>query len=304
MAQIYYLPDEQAVDTEAGHSILSIALRAGIPHTHACGGKARCSTCRVAILNGLSNVEPRTDDERVLADLLHLAPDIRLACQTKIKGDVRLRRLVLDHEDEILTDQERPDTVPVPVGMEKHVAIMFADIRNFTPFSERLLPYDIIHVLNRYFHLIGESISGNGGFISNYMGDGIMALFGAEGEPEPELQAVKAALAMLETVEQLKSYLDTTYHSTFDIGIGIHCGEVVVGSVGSLRRKMTTAIGAAVNVANRVEAANKQAGTNLLISEPVYRMVADQVEVGHTTRVTLKGKTGAQTLYEIVGLQR
>ncbi len=302
MKQIFFLTDEKEVTAESTETILNASLRSGIPHTHVCGGHARCSTCRVMLVEGLEQCDPRNEIEQKMADQLHFDPAIRLACQTTFSGSIALRRLVLDDEDIELDDQTMPGRESSSVGKEKRIAILFSDIRGFTSFSESMPAYDVIHLLNRYFHLVGRVIADNGGYIDNYMGDGIMALFGVDETPDASLRAVKAGLEMLDVVEKLKPYMILTYHRAFDIGIGIHYGEAVVGTIGARERKTETAIGDSVNFASRIESANKEAATNLLISEDTYRMVQDQVNIGKTTTVHVKGKTGEYMLYEVVGL--
>jgi adenylate cyclase len=102
MPKIYFLPDRKKVETDEKTSILEASLNFGIPHTHVCGGKARCSTCRVMVLEGIEFCTPRTEEEQILADRLSFDPTIRLACQTKVTGNVNLRRLVLDEADAFL----------------------------------------------------------------------------------------------------------------------------------------------------------------------------------------------------------
>jgi len=302
MPSVFYALEKVTVETESAETILEVSLRAGIPHAHACGGNARCSTCRVVILEGLEHCVAPNEKEQRLADRLHFTPDIRLACQTTINDHVKLRRLVLDEEDLQLTDQRSVGPTPTSVGEEKQLAVLFCDIRGFTPFAEALPPYDVVHVLNRYFHEMGMVISRNGGKIDNYMGDGFMALFGMEDQTDPALQAVAAGLEMLEAMGKLRPYLETIYARSFQIGIGIHYGDVVVGAIGAQSLKRVTAIGDAVNLASRIEAANKQAGTKLLISEQTYDVVKDRVQLGTTIRVTLPGKSGEYALYEVAGL--
>ena len=303
MPTITYLPDNKSVESEAGETILQTSLRLGIPHTHVCGGNARCSTCRVIILDGLENCSQRNSREQGLASRLHFSPQIRLACQTLITGDVTLRRLVLDAEDVELTSQLTPDKTPISAGKEQKIAILFADIRKFTAFSESLPPYDVIHVLNRYFDQMGKVINRNGGYIDNYMGDGLMALFGVDHPQQATLRAVRAGLGMLEAVEQLRAYLENIYAMSFQIGIGVHYGEVVLGSIGAKDARRMTAIGDAVNLASRIEQANKEYGTHLLVSEHAYEEVRQQARVGREfADAAMKGKSGKYKLYEIVGL--
>lgn len=304
MPTITYMPDNRCVETEEGETILQTSLRLGIPHTHVCGGNARCSTCRVIILDGLEHCCERNSREQALANRLHFSPQIRLACQTSIDGHVTLRRLVLDAEDVELTSQLTPDKTPISAGEEKKIAILFADIRKFTAFSETLPPYDVIHVLNRYFDQMGKVINRNGGYIDNYMGDGLMALFGVDDPHDSTLRAVRAGLGMLEAVEQLRSYLENIYGMSFQIGIGVHYGEVVLGSIGAKDARRMTAIGDAVNFASRIEQANKECQTRLLVSESAYNEIHQQVCVGtEFVDTVLKGKSGSYKLYEIVGLK-
>lgn len=306
MPRIYYSPDHLRVDVEESQTLLNAALAAGIPHTHVCGGHARCSTCRVIVVEGLENVDPPNEEEKALAVRLGLPKEVRIACQTTVRGHVRVRRLVLDDEDVALVGSLRKAKVDLtPIGEELKVAILFSDIRGFTPFAEKLLPYDVIHVLNRHFEAMGRVIAAEGGFINNYMGDGLMALFGVDGRPDAPLRAVRAALAMLEvTTTKVAPYLMASYGRVFDIGIGIHYGEAVVGPIGSADRKTITAIGDAVNFASRIESANKDVGTRLLISEPTHEEVKNLVVVGKTARVGVKGKTGTYELFEVTGLSK
>lgn len=303
MPRICYLPEEKEVETETAETVLAASLRSGIPHAHACGGNARCSTCRILVVENLEHCAPRNEPEQRLAKRLHFSPQIRLACQTRVTGDIQLRRLALDAEDIEVISELSKGAAPVPVGEEKQIAILFADIRGFTAFAESLPPYDVIYLLNRYYHQMGTVINRHGGYIDNYIGDGIMALFGVEDLTKAALRAVRAGLEMLTTAEKLKVYLKAAYDRTFEIGVGLHYGQAVVGGIGHADMKRVTAIGDAVNFASRIEAANKALGTKFLISEDTYREVRLEVRAGKKhTSVTLPGKSGEYSLYEVVGL--
>ncbi|MCC3469749.1 MULTISPECIES: adenylate/guanylate cyclase domain-containing protein [unclassified Microcoleus] len=304
MPQIHYLPDDRAIEIDDDDIILEASLRAGIPHTHACGGSARCSTCRVLIVEGLEFCSPRNSAEDELAQKLRLEPEIRLACQTQVAGGkVILRRLAIDSEDlETFNDEIAGNLISAPVGQEKKIAILFADIRGFTAFAESLLPYDVIYLLNRYFQKMGYVINRNGGMINNYMGDGFMALFGLENSEKAAEQAVRAGVEMLEELDKLNPYFETLYSHRLRIGIGIHCGLAVVGNLGAKKNQTVTAIGDAVNFASRIEAANKQVGTSLLISEETYEEIKDLAIVNQCVSVKIPGKSGEYPLYEVVGM--
>ena len=281
-------------------TLLEIAREAGIPHASACGGNGRCSTCRVVILEHPENCEPRNAVEARLARAKGFEDNIRLACQTCITGDVKLRRLVIDEEDLQLAQDGTPQTT----GKDRQLVLLFSDIRNFTPFAESHLPYDVIHILGRYFRKVGEPVLRHAGYIDKYMGDGIMAIFGLERATPAEacLDAVAAALGMLDSLKDLNAYLSKQFDTEFRIGIGVHVGSVIVGEMGHPQKMQFTAIGDAVNIASRIESATKELQVSLLVSEQVQALLGDAARYGVSGRVNLKGKSGEHLLYEVTGL--
>jgi len=269
MATITCLPDGKTIILEPSETILEADLKADIPHAHACGGRAKCSTCRIIVLKGLENCSPRTELEQVIASRLGFSLEIWLACQTKPRGDVAFRRLVLNETDRDVASQLLKKRTG-PVGESKPIAVLFSDIRGFTTLAQTLSPYDVMFALNRHFHELGEIIESNGGYIDNFIGDALMALFGVDGDKTAPFRSVKAAVEMLQANDRMSPYMEATYGHAFPIGIGVHYGEAVIGTLGSSSKERLTAIGDTVNVASRIEAANKEAGTRLLISSELY----------------------------------
>jgi adenylate cyclase len=215
-----------------------------------------------------------------------------------------MRRLILDAKDAGLTDQRKETTTHGSVGEERQVAILFVDIRNSTRFADSVPPFDVIHVLRRFYHHMERAVMDNGGYVACYTGDGLMALFGVEPSESAPLQAVLAGLDMLRSVkEDVQPYVKRLFQCPFRIGVGVHFGDAVVGTVGGGLQERVTAIGDAVNIAHRVERANKRAGTEFLVSEAVLRAVEEQVRVGKAISVKLPGKTGKHALHEIVGIR-
>ena len=303
MAEIEILPDNVKVDIKEDETVLEGSLSAGIPHAHACGGNAACSTCRVVILEGSDCVLPRTKDEKSLAESLHFNDNIRLACQTRVKGYVKFNRPVLDDIDEALTNKlTSQGSASSRIGEEKNVAVLFADIESYTPFAESLPPYDVIHVLDRYFYLIGNVIKKNNGRIIDYYGDGVLAIFGVNNVDNCALSAVRAGKDMFDSLKKLNPYLERMYDRGFNIRVGIHYGKVIIGTIGIEDSRKFTAIGDSVNFASRIESANKEHGTRFLVSEAAYKQVANKVTVGKEVSVEVKGKSGKHTLYEIVDI--
>jgi adenylate cyclase len=304
MPKIHILPEDKHIEAESGETILQAAVRTGVPFTSFCGGIARCSTCRVKILDGLNHCTPPTADEQAIASTMHFDPHVRLACQTVATGEVKLRRLVVESEDVDLDSLFITDVESCAIGLEKHIFIMFSDIIGFTSFSENLMPYDVIYALNIYFKVVGPIIARYGGRIDTYMGDGFMALFENEEPHVGALQAVTAGLEIISEVQGLGPYLEQLFQKTFQIRIGLHYGQVVAGKLGTPGNKRSTVIGDAVNLASRIEAANKQVGSNFLISEETYKLINEKVQINRVAHLNIPGKTGEYSLYEIVGLNK
>ncbi len=295
-------PDNKKIEISSDETILTASIRKEIPHLSACGGVGKCSTCRISILSGLKNCSERTEHEIKLAKRLNLPDTIRLACQTKVCGKVKYRRLLLDKRDLSLNSQLSSKKTG-SVGTVRNLTIMFCDIKGFTPFSESLSAYDVIFILNRYFSIMREIILKNGGEVNNYIGDAILAIFGLKESRQQILRTVNTGLQMLKAMDEFKKYLKDAYDRTFDMRIGIHNGEVIVGSVGYGDDKKLTVIGDVVNIASRIEATNKDAGTRLLISENAYSQVKDSIEIDNYLRLKLRGSSNLITLYEVSNLK-
>lgn len=293
-------PDAQEVPVGEAQSLLEALLAGGVPLAHACGGKARCSTCRIEVREGLPNCAPRTDDECALARRLALPDQVRLACQTRITGPVSVRRLVLDERDQELASQLAARPAEGTVGHEVRAAVLFADVAGFTTFSERLPAYDVIHVLNRWFRAVNAVVEAEGGRVDNYMGDGVLALFGVDDVPDPALRAVRAALGLQGAAAEMDAYFRRGYGMGFSVRVGVHVGPLVVGWIGTADRPRETAIGDSVNFASRIEAANKQLGTRILVSDDAARDLAGRIPLRACPAVEIKGKAGAHVLHEVL----
>lgn len=283
-----------------GGTILAASLCMGLSHYHACDGQARCTTCRVRVLTGLENLTPRTEAEQNIANTKNWPLEVRLACQARVLGDVTLRRLVSDEEDFDLVCNE---TLRGGSGYERNVAIMFCDIANFTHFTTEHLPYDVVHLLNRYYKEIGEAILQHQGYIDKYMGDGIMVLFGLEQEIPAEencRNAILSSLAMLERVTVLNRYSEKHFFHNFHIRIGLHYGTVIVGEIGHPSKRQLTVLGDNVNIASRIESENKVLNTQILASQELLAPLQTFVQCGKSHTTQLRGQQRQHTLHEVL----
>lgn len=304
MATIECKPDNVVVDVSDNETILRACRRAGVPMAHVCGGKGRCTTCRIFVEDNPGGLSVRQAHESDIAAKMNFSPEIRLACQAKARDNVTIRRLVLDELDIQIASRFIDQSARKDTGSEKYMFIMFADIRGFTPLSESLLPYDVIHILNRYFHAMGKVVSRGGGYIDNYIGDGLMALFEGNDPRETAIRTIQAGLDMLKTVDRdFRPYVQNLWNRDFNIGIGLHCGPVIAGALGCLDNRRMTVIGDAVNFASRIEAANKTNGTRFLISKDVKAFVSDRLQIKQEIETSIPGKAGLHVLVEVGGLR-
>ena len=300
MFEIFSQTDNKKISASRDSTILEATLEAKINHMHVCGGNARCSTCRVYVIEGLNNFLPRNEREKQIAEKLGFPENIRLACQTKISGDITIRRPVVDKLDVEIISKQFEDASGTKLGKEKDLAILFTDIENYTQFAEALPPYDVVHVLNRYYQKMNENIVQHKGIISDVAGDGILALFGVIGDSKnPVLDAINAVRKMHTALIEFNKYLNQMYDRSFGIRAGINFGKVIVGNFDTGMMKKISAIGDTVNLASRIENANKDFGTQLLISQSAYEETQGLVETKKMHRIRLKGKSGEYVLYDV-----
>jgi adenylate cyclase len=189
-------------------------------------------------------------------------------------------------------------------GNKQEVTILFSDIRGFTSLSEQLQPEEVVELLNEYFQTMTDVIFRYDGTVDKFIGDAIMAIFGAPvPHPDDPLRAVRTAVAMQEELKELREKWVARGRRTFEIGVGVNTGEAIVGNMGSIQAMGYTVIGDAVNLASRLESANKELGTRIIISESTYRRVADFVEVREHTGLKVKGKANALSVFEVLKLK-
>ncbi len=299
MASIHVWPDEIDVAFDPDANLLSTLVDAGIPIDHLCGGRARCSTCRVYVSDGLDRVSDRNPEEAEMAVRLDLPDAVRLACQTIVGGSASVRRLVLDKIDEQLVSQLGTPTLSGPVGREVSVAVLFIDVVGYTKMAAALPPYDVLHLLNRFFNRTGGIVAENAGVIDNYMGDAVLALFGLHDEPDAVLSAIRAGVGALEAARDLSEHIERVYRMSFQVRVGVDFGDAIFGLVGTGDSARETVIGDVVNVASRLESANKDTGTDMLVSDAVYELTASDVAYGKRFELDLRGKAGQVVAHEV-----
>ena len=250
----------------SGRSILEASREAGIPHASICGGRGRCSTCRVRVIDGHERLPPASESELKVLAKVNASPQIRLACQTRpLSGDFTIIRILPANQ---VTARDGFTSPEYRQGQELNITVMFADLRAFTQLSETKLPYDVVFILNQYFTSMGGAIESAGGRIDKFIGDGIMALFGIGSDPNRgSYAALQAAYRMSRNLQALNRILEGDLETPLRIGIGIHSGPAIVGEMGYASAKSVTAIGDTVNTASRLEAKTKEYAAELIVSQ-------------------------------------
>jgi adenylate cyclase len=188
-------------------------------------------------------------------------------------------------------------------GESLKVTILFTDIRSFTTISEKMDPQHLVALLNEYFTEMVGIVMQEDGVVDKYIGDAIMAVFGAPvPKPEDAVNAVRAAVRMRRSLRRLNERLAARGLPTLRTGIGIHTGEVVAGNIGSEKRMEYTVIGDAVNLASRLETSTKELGVNVLISDDTYELTKHAIEARPVREITVKGRKQPVMTYEVLGL--
>jgi adenylate cyclase len=256
----------EEVSVPVGLTVLEASRLARIPHTSVCGGRGRCSTCRIVVTEGAAQLPSASAEEARVLARIGAPPDVRLACQLVPTQSIAVTLVV----GPIGSLPRRAGGSERAVGEEREIAVLFADLRGFTRIAEHKLPYDVVMILNRYCDAAGAAIERNGGIVNQFTGDGVMALFGLTSDPAAACHAaLHAARAIGESVAAVSEALAGELENGLRVGIGIHTGYAVVGHMGYGAAAYLTAVGDTVNVASRLEQLTKDYDCDLVVSEPV-----------------------------------
>ncbi|MEA2892589.1 MAG: adenylate cyclase, partial [Bradyrhizobium sp.] len=276
-------------------TILETSLRHNVPHASVCGGKARCSTCRVRVISDRAALPPPTGRESfVLARVGASAnPSIRLACQLRPKADIAVIPLLPANVGaDFVRNRNR-----VNIGEEHYVVSMFVDMRGSTKLAEARLPFDTVFLINRFLEAASQAVIDSGGQLNQFVGDGLLALFGLHCDPATACrQAVRAAAIVASNVEYMNHEFASELEQPVQFGIGIHGGEVIIGDIGFRDHTVFTALGDPVNVAARLQDMTKAHNCTVIISEEVYNRAGIPPDRLSRTEVSIRGRDQAMTV--------
>jgi adenylate cyclase len=275
--------DGPTITAPVGQTLLEMSRGAGVPHTALCGGKGRCTTCRVMIEAGAEDLPPPSEAEARSLQAVGAASGTRLACQIKPAQAMTVHR-VFAHGTRIARGSATQ-------GQERPLAILFLDMRGFTARTAGQLPYDVVFLLNRFFDAVVPAVTASGGKIDKYLGDGFLALFETPDTASSAQAALTAAAGIGRALDAFNAGLQAEGAPPVGIGIGLHLGNVVLGEIGAQGDAPRTLIGDAVNAASRLEAATKPMKVELLISAAVLH-AAGLEPPGELVPLSLRGVDG------------
>ncbi|RVU38404.1 2Fe-2S iron-sulfur cluster binding domain-containing protein [Hwanghaeella grinnelliae] len=290
------LPDGRRLNVQKGATVLETLRASGIQHASVCGGRGRCTTCRVRILQGGDALaEPGGIEARALARI-EAPPELRLACQIRPTASLSVVPLL---PPRATADQGRqPGGLE---GLERQITIVFIDLRGSTKLGETKLPYDVLFILNQFFAEMTKALHATRGHYSQFTGDGLMAIYGLKSaKPEDGARdALAGAAAMLSRIEALNASLESELPFPLQIGIGINDGEAIVGAMGPPSAQTLTAIGDSVNSAARLESLCKEHGKPLVIAKTTADLAGISLPEENLHAIELRGRSGVTEYYAL-----
>lgn len=292
--------DGRLVRVPRGSTVLEASRIGRIPHASVCGGRGRCSTCRVRVFgDGARALPAPTPAETAVLDRIGAGPQVRLACQLRPQADIAVAPLI----SPFAGPREACRVAASTSSEERFVVAMFVDMRGSTRFAETHLPYDTVFVINRFLDAVSRAVAASGGAPNQFLGDGLLALFGLETEAETaSREALKAVAAIGREIAALNALMAGELAEPIRFGIGVHAGTAILGEIGGRAsgRPVFTAIGDPVNVAARLQSATKRFGAEALVSGAVLAAAGVAPAGMAAQEIALEGREGTVSAYVLV----
>jgi adenylate cyclase len=282
-------PGHRVVSVPSGFSVLEASRWTGIPHASVCGGRGRCSTCKVRIVEGAQRLAAPNPVESQTLRRIRAPASVRLACQLRPTTDIAVEPLVAAGRGSV-SGAARFDAA-LAGGQELQIAAMFVDLRESTRLAAGRLPFDALFIFDRYIQAVTEAIRRNRGHTTSIAGDGVMSAFGVEGSAALAARnAFQAALEIWKGLQILSDELADELRVPLRIGIGIHVGTAVVGMVRTGESHSLQFLGDTGNVAAKLEAQSKELNCTLVASAAALSLVAPGNSRIQTNTVAIAGK--------------
>jgi adenylate cyclase len=286
-------PDAE-VQVPRGFTVLEASRAHQIPHLALCGGRARCSTCRVRVAPAKGLPAPAPDEAATLASI-RAPSDVRLACQLRPTHDLVVTPVFA------LDGTQAPGG---PRGVEREVVVLFTDLRRWTGLAERSLPFDLVYVQNEFYAAVGDAVVEAGGLPNQFVGDSVMAIFGLEVDLiAAGRQAIDAVRGVEARMRDVNVRMRRQFAHTLDFGIGLHAGPAVVGEVGYRDTRTVSAVGDTVNTAARLQELTKTYGVRLVLSEVVAAVAGVDRTGLPAHEIEVRGRQAPLAIYAVAGVE-
>ena len=275
------------VNVPIGPTLLEISRLNKLPHAAVCGGRARCSTCRVRIEEGGENLPIAVFPESVTLAAIEAPANVRLACQIRPSKPLTVTRLLrpVGTGPEAVGVQESDAS-----GTEKPLAVLYVNMREFNELTRTKLPYDVVFLLNQFFTAVGTAIRMQGGFIDKYVGDGVFAVFGQrQGVEAGCRQALRAVRAIDLAMDHLNSIIGPELGKAVRVAAGLHAGHLILGRIGHGTTVDLTVIGPAVKIALDLGDIAKERQVQLVLSHDVARLAGWAPDPEEISAVSVRG---------------
>ncbi|HET6235510.1 MAG TPA: adenylate/guanylate cyclase domain-containing protein, partial [Acetobacteraceae bacterium] len=275
-------PAGRAVTVPHGFSVLEASRWAGIDHASICGGRGRCSTCRVLVTAGLEELPPASALERATLDRIGAPGRVRLACQLRPGRALAVIPL-------LTTDGTHPHAV-IAASHEREIAAIFVDLRDSTRLADGRLPYDALYIVDRYVTAVSRAVETHGGQVTSVAGDGITAFFGADCTPaEACRQALRAIEALWRALDALGHEILAEFHHALRFGVGCHVGLAVIGELS--HQHTVQFLGEVGNIAARLEGMTKELDCVAVLSRDIVERAGFAMPTPPTHRVRITSVT-------------
>jgi adenylate cyclase len=296
-----HYPGSRRITVPPGLTVLEASRRHRIPHASVCGGRGRCSTCRVRILWSAEALPRPAAHERAVLHGIGADPaTVRLACQLRPRCDVSLAPLI---PPEVAAEFVLGRAPRIP-GEDRFIAVMFVDLRGSTRLAEQRMPFDSVFLLGRFIGMVAKATVASGGAPVQFLGDGLLSLFGLQAEPATACRQALAALDALEAgLADLAPLFGQETGERLRYGIGLHCGRAIVGEIGFAGQVAFTALGDTVNLAHRLQEYARDHDAAAAVSSDVFVVAGTGLPPGGETLVTLRGRA-APIAVHLVGVTR
>ena len=273
-----------------GFTVLEASRAHGIPHLSLCGGRARCSTCRVRIAP-LSALSPPGEDEAHTLARIRAPRDVRLACQIRPEADV-------DVAPVFAADGSHAPLGPASV--ERDVVVLFTDLRRWTGLAERALPFDLVYVQNQFYAAVGDAVAEAGGLPNQFVGDSVMAIFGLECDlPTACRQSLDAVRGIEARMAEVNRRMHKQFEHTLDFGVGLNAGPAVIGEVGWRDTRTVSAVGDTVNTAARLQELTKSYRVRLVLADAVAAGSGLPCDALASHEIEVRGREAPLTVFAV-----